>query len=95
MEKQVIIIEYTGKEPSKAALENVITGLGLAGTTVCVNPKPIIQVLSETEAAQALYAFSKAPSRAKKGVTVEIEKESNGDAAKNLAKILIDALKNV
>lgn len=95
MEKQVIIVEYTGEEPNKSALENVITGLGLAGTTVCTNPKPTIAVLSETEAAQALYAFSKSPSKTKKVATVEIERTAKEDAAKNIAAAIINALKNV
>lgn len=93
MEKQIIIVEYTGEEPNKNTLENVITGLGLAGITVCTNPKPTIAVLSETEAAQALYAFSK--SKAKKVATVEIERTAKEDAAKNIAAAIINALKNV
>lgn len=94
MEKQVLVIEYTGAEPSVEALENVITSLALAGTTICPKPEPELTILSEKESAQALYVFTKTKGISSKTVKAELKRNPNPEVKKAI-EIIAKALENV
>lgn len=95
MEKQTIVIQYVGEQPSTEAVKAAFTTLMRAGTYVDANVQPEVTHLTEHEVLSAATVLATKIS-GKKGVTVKISDPIIPDGLdRDKAVKFIDALKTI
>ena len=95
MEKQTIVIEYVGEQPTPEAVRAAFSTLLRAGTFVDANVQPNITHLTEHEVLSAAAVLATKTS-GKKGITVKISDPLVPDGLdRDKAIKFIDALKSI
>ena len=95
MEKQVLVIQYVGEQPSAEAVKAAFTALLRAGTYVDANVQPDVTHLTEKEVLSAATVLA-TKSTGKKGITVKIGDPLLPEGIdRDKAVKFIDALKTI
>ena len=88
MEKQIIVISYTGDEPTLNALGAALGAMRRFGVRMDATVQPTMCCLNEKEQAVAMAAYASRTIPSKKSVSIEIERPDMEDKAKKLAEAI-------
>lgn len=88
MEKQVIVISYTGNEPTLNALGAALGAMTKHGVKIDATTQPTMCCLNEKEQAIAMAAYASRAIPSKNSVSIEIERPNMKDKAEKLAEAI-------
>lgn len=97
MEKQVLILQFIGEEPTPEQAASAVVAIHKAGCYIDTTVQPTMCLLNEKEQAMAMSVFAQRKSQKGEGITIKVENPEpriTPSKAEKLAKILRDFLEN-
>jgi hypothetical protein len=97
MEKQVLVLQFVGEEPTPQQAANAVVALQKSGCFIDTTVQPTMCLLNEKEQAMAMSMFAQRKSHKGEGITIKVENPEpriSADKAQRLAAVLRDFLEN-
>lgn len=91
MEKQVLVLQFVGEEPTPQQAANAVVALQKSGCYIDTTVQPEVCVLNEKEQAMAMSMFAQRKSHKGEGITIKVENPEpriTTQKAKELATLL-------
>jgi hypothetical protein len=97
MEKQVLVIQFVGEQPTPEQAAAAIVALQKAGTYIDTTVQPTMCHLSEKEQAEAMMVYASKKASKGSGIIVKVQNPEpiiSATKAEKLARVLKEFLEN-